>query len=283
MTPDVKALLRRLPGTQWLAVQRQKFQLALVKRAPCDTTPLSRDIDRGRLGGIFASQQLNDEWPGIARDLASLNITDKADGLNPGDRRALYYLVRFLRPSAMLEIGTCVGASTVHAVAALSQNGRRGNSPAPRFTTVDIRDVNDAELRPWLNSGSPYSPSEMIARLGATDFVTFVTASSTRYLSTCRESYDLIFLDGDHSAGTVYEEIVLALRVLSQGGVIVLHDYFPGLQPLWSDGSVIPGPWLGTQRLRAEGVNLTVLPLGDLPWMTKRQSKATSLAIVVGT
>jgi hypothetical protein len=90
-------------------------------------------------------------------------------------------------------------------------------------------------------------------------------------------------LDGDHSAGTVYEEIVLALRVLSQGGVIVLHDYFPDLQPLWSDGSVIPGPWLGTQRLRAEGVNLAVLPLGDLPWMTKRQSKATSLAIVVGT
>ena len=44
---------------------------------------------------------------------------------------------------------------------------------------------------------------------------------------------------------------------------------------------MIPGPFLGTERLKAEGAKLTVLPLGELPWPTKYGSNLTSLALMV--
>ena len=42
-----------------------------------------------------------------------------AGGVNPGDRRALYQLVGHFKPRRVLEIGTYVGASTVHIASAL--------------------------------------------------------------------------------------------------------------------------------------------------------------------
>jgi hypothetical protein len=90
----------------------------------------------------------------------------------------------------------------------------------------------------------------------------------------------LIFLDGDHSAATVYQEVPFALKRLRKNGIVLLHDYFPYLKALWSDGSVIPGPHIAIERLCSEGANLEVLPLGRLPWPTKLSSNITSLAVL---
>jgi hypothetical protein len=65
--------------------------------------------------------------------------------------------------------------------------------------------------------------------------------------------------------------------------VILLHDYFPDLKPLWSNGRVIPGPWLAIERLKREGAPLTVKPFGALPWPTKLNSNNTSLALLLRT
>jgi Methyltransferase domain len=92
--------------------------------------------------------------------------------------------------------------------------------------------------------------------------------------------FDLIFLDGDHSAAKVYQEVCLALKRLHGGGVILLHDYFPDNKPLWSDGSLVPGPFMAIERLRSEDSNLKVEPVGGLPWPTKYSSNVTSLAVL---
>ena len=42
--------------------------------------------------------------------------------------------------------------------------------------------------------------------MGMMEHVTFVTNSSLTYLDECDESFDLIFLDGDHSAAMVYQD-----------------------------------------------------------------------------
>jgi predicted O-methyltransferase YrrM len=283
MRLQMTKILSRLPGTQLLAIQKQKLQLLRIRKARCDSSPLSRQFNQFTLKEILALEHLRDEWKSVEAKMASLQISDKAVGVNPGDRRALFYLLRSLRSASVLEIGTATGASTVHAAAALMLNHAEDRQRSHRLTTVDVLDVNDPQSKPWVTHGLPYSPKEMVAKVGATDSVTFVVDSSLHYLSTCRDSYDFIFLDGDHAAKTVYEEIPRALRVLKQGGLIVLHDYFPDLRPLWSDGSVIPGPWLATERLRNEGVTLAVVPLGELPWRTKLESHATSLAMVLGT
>ena len=124
----------------------------------------------------------------------------------------------------------------------------------------------------------------MLDRLGLGGLVTFVAGDSLDYMASCdggKDGFDIVFLDGDHSAAAVYREIPAALRILRPGGVIVLHDYFPELKPLWSNGFVLEGPYLATERLRREGAGLVALPLGALPWPTKLGSCVTSLALLL--
>jgi hypothetical protein len=121
----------------------------------------------------------------------------------------------------------------------------------------------------------------MVNEMGYETFVEFITDSSLSYFAKCKSRFDLIFLDGDHAASTVYQEIPAALNLLNLDGVILLHDYFPELKPLWSHIPVIPGPFLATERLVKEGANLVVLPLGKLPWPSNLQSNATSLALLL--
>jgi predicted O-methyltransferase YrrM len=282
MWTRIKDAALRLPGLGFVKLQRQRFALAGVGRAACDPAHLARNIDQHTVTQMFLSSTINKEWPEIEHEIAGLKITDKAGGVNPGDRRALYYLVRFLRSQSILEIGTHIGASTVHMAAALRSNHSEAPGYSVRLSSIDIIDVNDPGLAIWIKYGSTYSPRELIMRIGMTDYVTFITSPSIEYLAHCNDRYDLIFLDGDHSARAVYREITMALPLLNKGGVILLHDYFPYLRQLWPGSSPLPGPWLGTQRLKAEGANIRILPLGHLPWPTKLNSNVTSLALVVG-
>ena len=219
------------------------------------------------------------EWPAVERELGKFEITTSAGGVNAGDRRALYCLLRALRPKRVLEIGTHIGASTAHIAAALRDN----DDAAGELTTVDIVPVNDPVARPWEAEGSRFAPAEIIERIGMGARVRFVTQPSLSFLATADQRYDVIFLDGDHSPATVYRELPAALKCLAPNGVVLLHDYFPGGRPLWPDNVVIVGPWMATERLRAEGATLRIEPLGALPWPTKQGTNVTSLAVVART
>jgi len=272
--------LRLVPQSVRRSVRsgREKLRLATSRRVTVDNASALRALSQQSLTHLLqASLEQAEEWARVTRTTAELGITDKADGINPGDRRALFALVSALRPKAVLEIGTHIGASTVHIAEALRPQG------GASLVTVDISDVNDPTTRPWRSFGARMSPRELIGKIGMAASVRFVTASSLEYLRTTHERFDFVFLDGDHSAKTVYRELPSALRVLNPGGAILLHDYFPDLTPLWPDGRVLPGSWLAVQRLRREGARLTVLPLGDLPWATKQGTRRTSLALVVGS
>jgi predicted O-methyltransferase YrrM len=245
----------------------------------CDATA-SAAIDQLDLDELMRSPTYAQEWATVEQEMAKLGITDQAGGVNPGDRRALYYLIRQLRPRSILEVGTHIGASTAYICAALQRLQYETPATPFRLTTVDIADVNDPLTQPWRRYGSTHAPAELVQRLGCADKVRFVTDGSLNYLANCNERYDLIFLDGDHSASTTYQEIPAALQLLNPGGWILLHDYYPDLKPLWSDGALIPGPFMATKRLQAEGANIKVQPLGELPWPTKLNSKVTSLAVL---
>jgi predicted O-methyltransferase YrrM len=258
---------------------REERRLDRLPVTACDATPLVV-LDQARLQRLLADPVTHAEWPRVAEEVDRFRIATAADGVNLGDRRALYYLIRALRPARVLEVGTHIGASTVHIAAALRANAA-ARGPAPDFTTVDIIDVNDSATRPWAHHGSRWAPEEMIDQMGMTGSMRFVTRSSLVFLADTGPRYDFIFLDGDHSAATVYRELPAALRRLAPGGVILLHDYCPGGRALWPGAPVIPGPWLGVERLRREGARLRVLPLGELQWPTKLGRSVTSLAVVV--
>ncbi len=124
------------------------------------------------------------------------------------------------------------------------------------------------------------SPKQMVEALNETVEITFVTNDSRHFFENNNERFDFIFLDGDHAAETVYEEIVSSLEVINKNGLIVLHDYFPDGRPLWPDGSVLCGPFTAAEKVRATGVAIKVIPLGALPWLTKLDSHVTSLAVI---
>lgn len=273
-------LLRRF--RQLHQLWRERRELEALDRISCDSRRLARTISQARVTAAFRSRRTDEEWGRVEQEMTTLGITEKAGGVNPGDRRALYYLVRGFGPRSVLEVGTHIGASTMHIAAALRKTQEENSGLTCRVTTVDIMDVNDSATTPWLKQGSTYSPVEMAQRMGVDGNISFVTSDSLAYFETCGEEYDLIFLDGDHTARTVYQEIPAALSVLRHDGLILLHDYFPALQPLWDNDAVIPGPWLATERLRSEGADFQVLPMGELPWPTKLGSRTTSLALLVG-
>jgi len=259
--------------------KKQTQELNFLDRINCDTSNLlsKRNVV---LTNIFNSEKIKVSWPKVEKELDAFNIPDFTGGVNPGDRRAIFYLMRYFKPNSVLEIGTHIGASTVNIASALSQNQLEDNTHSS-LKTLDIRDVNSISEKPWLEYGTKESPIEMIKSLKYENFVEFIVDTSFNYFKTSDEKFDLIFLDGDHSGKTVYKEIPSALKKLNKGGVILLHDYFPNGQPLWSNKSALHGPYLATERHIVEGADISIIPLGDLPWPTKLDSNTTSLALLL--
>lgn len=257
-----------------IRLQMDLKQLGKLQRAQCKPDNLRHKRDLS-LSDILNSHEIERMWFDAEKEIKQFGIPDGTGGVNLGDRRAIYYLISAIKPTSVLEIGTHIGASTIHIVSAIKYQVNA------KVTTVDISDVNSRTKKPWLKYGATHSPIEMVDKFGCKSFVEFITDTSLNFASHCQRTFDFIFLDGDHSAATVYQEVPVALNLLKQNGVILLHDYFPNMKPLWTNGSVIPGPFLAIERLRREGLNVTVLPLGILPWPTKLQSNVTSLALLL--
>ena len=268
----MKAIVRRILPASLLSVvdlRSEMKSLAAMQRQNVEATRLRRRLPE------FRALDLAPEWDAVTQELEPLAIGDKSGAVNPGDRRAIYYLARALKPRTILEVGTHLGASTSMLALAL----RNSQVPSPRLVTVDIADVNGPRGA-WARLGNKYSPKALVGALEC-DFVDFVVSPSIDFLRQCVSRFDLIFLDGGHEALTVYQEVPAALKVLNQDGLILLHDFYPNCEPLWSDGMVVPGPWLAIERLRKDGEPIRAEPLGALPWTTKRDSNVTSLACLL--
>ncbi|MGQ2984680.1 class I SAM-dependent methyltransferase [Flavobacterium sp.] len=254
----------------------EKKHLHSVNKIHCDTDDLL-GADNVRLKEIFEDPELRKSWDEAKVGLEAFLFPETSGGVNKGDRRALFYIINKFRPFSVLEIGTHVGASTLQIASAL--NTVHGTNA--KLTTVDILDVNDEAGKRWLKFGTKFSPLQNITKSGFHDFVKFVNSPSIPFAESCNERFDLIFLDGSHQSDVVYREIPMALNLLNKNGIILLHDYFPDMKPLWSNGNVIPGPYLAVNRLIKEGMKAHVIPFGELPWNTKLNSNITSLAILV--
>ncbi len=180
------ARLRRL-----LITQLERRRLRRVSRIPCHPEALLR-FDESAFREAFHSPEIVDRWQEARGQVASFEIPDGTMGVNPGDRRAIFHLLAQLRPGSVLEVGTHIGASTLHIALAL-----KDFVEAPRLVTVDIADVNDPIARPWLRYGTRHPPRETVAEVGCESFVEFIHSNSLDYLSGCQQRFDFIFLDGD--------------------------------------------------------------------------------------
>lgn len=276
---SLKSVIRSLLPTPLLSEAhacKERFLLSQCCSLPFSASPLvpANQFDLAR---ILNNPESLSSWETDKKEIESFHpANDLWGGVNPGDRRALYSLIRGLNPASVLEVGTHIGSSTLHLARALKTNGRGGT-----LDTVDIYDVNDPHCGAWKSVGAPTSPAGTLEKMGLSDFVTFHTSGSLNYIKQVDKKFDVIFLDGDHSAKAVYNEVSASLRVLTSGGIIILHDYYPDGKPLFANSQVISGPYLAMKRIMAETPSLTVLPLDTLPWPTKLGGNTTSLAVVV--
>ena len=254
---------------------RNWLGLAALPKQNFDSSNL-RAADTLSPADIWGNKDVSASWEKDHEAIKALyGDEDKMEGVNPGDRRALYYLIMALKPENVLEVGTHIAASTLHIARALNRLNQNG-----RMTSVDIVDVNHPEQGAWKKLGLAQPPREFARRLECLDRIDFQMGASLELMRTTRQRYDFVFLDGDHSARAVYQEVGAALSLLRTGGAILLHDYYPGAKALYADDAMIGGPFHALKRIRKENPVISVLPLDDLPWPTKQGKNVTSLAML---
>lgn len=258
----IRKLMRRvLPGPV-LGVVLSVRDVYVFRRTPTAAMvgaalPRAAEISLAELFG----EDLEGEWAADSRAIGEVfGYERKRWAVAPGDCRALWYLVRRMRPRSVLEVGTHIGGSTMHIAMAMQGGGDDG--ARGRLVTVDAVDVNDAGAQRWRRFGSTASPRELLARLGCGDGVEFVVSRSLDYLAGRVGEFDFVFLDGSDQPHIVYQEIALALGALRPGGFLALADYFSGPQPLRRPKKVISGRYRAVERLRREGNGIAALPLG---------------------
>lgn len=257
--------------------QRDKRRIANLAPVKCEV----RNLCAGEVIGLerlVYPSRFEEDWFGVSSFIAAVGFPSDSGGVCETDQRLIFGLVRILQANCVLECGTHIGASTT-AIAAAMLKGSESERPR-RLTTVDIRNVNCYSSQPWKVAKAQMSPQEVISRLGAESMVQFVQSGSLQFMRNCAEKFDLIFLDGDHSAETVYQEIPQAINCLNRGGVVLLHDYFPSWRSTLGRRRPITGPFSAVSALIAQGVGLSVIPLGPYANLPEASKRSSSLALV---
>jgi hypothetical protein len=155
MKPLMKAIVSRTALNRAMEI-RDRLRLLAVPQPSFDPGRL-RPAHTLPLAEIFGDKDIAVSWEkdhGVIKNL--YGDEDKFGGVNPGDRRALYYLIMALNPRNVLEVGTHIGASTQHIALALKRLNQDG-----RITSVDIVDVNHPERGAWKQLGLPKSPRDL--------------------------------------------------------------------------------------------------------------------------
>src|SRR3712207_6058039 len=91
-------------------IQSEKQSLDRIPPLTCNGSSL-RTVTKRDLAKIFNANDIHQAWTQAELELRSAcRIEDgTTGGVNPGDRRAVWYLVKALRATSVLEIGTHVG------------------------------------------------------------------------------------------------------------------------------------------------------------------------------
>ena len=176
---------------------------------------LARDNRRLRVQDHGAGTRglLGTEGKPVSRRVADIYRRAAA---KPGWGRFLYCLVRELRPSRVLELGTSLGVSAAHIAAALEWNEAKGFAPA-RLVTIEgdpgIAGVARAHLK----------------RMGHGDRVEVVTGRFADVVPhVITDSFDLVFVDGHHEEAATNAYWEMLRPNLPADACVTFDDIEPG-------------------------------------------------------
>jgi predicted O-methyltransferase YrrM len=135
----------------------------------------------------------------------------------------LYGLVRSMKPSVCVEIGSARGRSTCYIGLALKENGFGKLYAIDPHVQTDWNDYNSVDTYDILKDN--------IGALGLTGQVQLLRAFSEKVACFWNSEIDLLFIDGDHSYDGVKQDWELFSPYLSPFGMAIFHDTIWDLQP----------------------------------------------------
>jgi predicted O-methyltransferase YrrM len=135
----------------------------------------------------------------------------------------LYGLVRSIKPSVCVEIGSARGRSTCYIGLALKENGRGTLFAIDPHIQTDWNDDNSIDTYAVL--------TENLAALGVGAHVQVLRSFSEEVAGSWNSPIDLLFIDGDHSYDGAKRDWELFSRHLSPFGVAIFHDTIWDLKP----------------------------------------------------
>lgn len=149
------------------------------------------------------------------------------------------------RPTHILEIGAYEGCSTIFFAENLCQH------PESSITTVDYWPNKDEVQKTFHQNISLCSNSEKIKLLNMPSLVAL-----SSLIKDHRNHFDLIYIDGSHTAADVITDAVLSYALAKPNGIIMFDDY------LWRpERSLTQRPKLAIDTFTAIfSDNLTIMP-----------------------
>jgi predicted O-methyltransferase YrrM len=124
-------------------------------------------------------------------------------------------LSKLSKGKIVLEIGSYCGRSTV------------AMSEAKVIFSIDPHDSSTTEPHPKINTLPIFLKNvteiPIIPLLGRIEEI-------EKYLIP--ETFDMVFIDGDHSYNACLRDISIAERIIKKGGIITIHDYGTGYSQL---------------------------------------------------
>jgi len=236
-----------------------------------------RALSRKDIDALLKPESSFDGWVRVMIELERLNLPGMQGYITRGANRVFCYLIHGLKLSSVLEIGNRSGHSTVGLALALKH--RTGADR--RMVSIDKTDWND--IKNYRRKfGLDCMPQRSLNKVDCASFVEFIVGSSTKVLPKLKQRFDFVFIDGSHRTEIVLADVLNSFRLLNPGGIIVLHDYYPHLKPLWPHRPKISkGPYLAMVEVMKRHPEVHVMSLNDLPWINCWEpSHKTVLAVV---
>lgn len=222
--------LRHIRRRLGKAVRRPGWALAILRRRMLPFRALARDPDAYQHVGAWTfgdapRHELTALFPGIeAVDVRIVRAFDRDPRLsvNAAEALALAAIVRFLRPSRILEIGTAHGNTTLNLAANAPEDARVVTLDLPPDAARDAQATVPREMRNAVGgeAGRQFATHPLRTRI------------EQRFGDSFRLDwnelpgpFDLVYIDGCHHYPYVRRDSVNALAHLRSGGLIVWHDY----------------------------------------------------------
>lgn len=147
--------------------------------------------------------------------------------LNVIDHFNKYYSLKLDRPAKILEIGTYTGISLINMVKLIPNSLGYGLDKWANYSNSKDLESNLMEYIEPLEIEKTFYKN--VAAENLTDRIAGIKGDSKEILLRMiknNELFDFIYVDGSHKAIDCYLDIFLSWKLLNNGGVFVIDDYF---------------------------------------------------------